>query len=111
MNSSPDNMNAKNLFVVDWKNAPEKGIDALLNNSNTTGYHWSFYNCLAKNYAGDGVVNRYISYLSAVLYIIRNKKKYDNIIIWQPMIGFILCLLPRFYSRPKIIITSILYSP
>lgn len=104
------NKNLKNLFVVDWQSNSPGEITDLLNNNEFNGYQWTFYNCLAKN-VGKGIVSRYRAYLSAVVYILKNKKKYDNIIIWQPMIGFILSLLPRFYSSPKIIITTILYSP
>ena len=105
------NKKIKNLFVVDWKNTPQHEIDSLLEKAKLPGYEWSFYNCHEKNYIGSGVVNRYISYFLAVIYILKNKRKYNNIIIWQQMIGLMLCLLPKSNSKPKIIITTLLYSP
>ena len=111
MDAPAGNKKIKNLFVMDWKNTPPHEIESLLNKTKLPGYEWSFYNCLAKNYAGTGVVNRYISYFFGVIHIVKNKKKYDNIIIWQQMVGLMLCLLPKFYSKPKIIITTLLYSP
>ncbi len=105
------NEKIQNLFVVDWKTSSPQQIDGLLAKANLPDYKWSFYNCHSKNYAGNRVVNRYISYVFAVLYILKNKRKYDNIVIWQQMIGFMLCLLPRFSSKPKIIISTLLYSP
>jgi len=105
------NKKIKNLFVVDWKNTPSQEIDSLLEKAKLPGYEWSFYNCHEKNYVCSGVVNRYISYFLAVIHIIKNKRKYNNIIIWQQMIGLMLCLLPKFYSKSKIIITTLLYSP
>ena len=68
------NKKIKNLFVVDWKNTSSQEIDNLLNKAKLEGYEWSFYNCHAKNYAGSGVVNRYISYFLGVVHIIKNKK-------------------------------------
>lgn len=47
----------------------------------------------------------------AVLHILKNKNRYNNIVIWQPMIGFILFLIPKYFLTPKIIITTLLYSP
>jgi len=111
MEHSKTNKKIKNLFVVDWKNNQPEDIQKLLNKGIPGDYQWSFYNCHEKRYIGTGIANRYISYFLAVIYILRNKKKYDNIIIWQQMIGLILCLFPKFYSKPKIIITTILYSP
>jgi len=104
----------KNLFVVDWKSTTSQALGNLLTNSKLSDSEWEFYNCYGKRYKDIGVLSlhtRYIFYFGAVLHVLKNRKKYDNIIIWQPMIGFIFCLLPRFYSKPKIIITSLLYSP
>ena len=101
----------KNLLVVDWKMTSPEDIESLLNNEIYTGQKWFYFNCQKKTYVKNGTINRYICYIIAVLYIVRNKKKYNNIIIWQQMIGFILCLLPKFSTKPKIIITTLLYSP
>lgn len=103
--------NARNLFVVDWQHKTPDTITALFNKVDLPGYSWFFYDCLAKKYTNNSFLNRYVAYFLAAVYILKNKKKYDNIIIWQPMIGFLLLLLPRFYYTPKIIITTILYSP
>lgn len=112
MNKELNNKKIKNLFVVDWKNTSPAEIESLLTQSSLTGpYDWSFYNCHTKNYKHIGFVNRYFSYLLAVIYILKNRKKYKNIIIWQQMIGMLLCFVPKYYSTPKIIITTLLYSP
>ncbi len=112
MNKELKNKKIKNLFVVDWKNTSAEQIESLLTQANLAStYDWSFYNCHSKNYTHIGIVNRYFSYLLAVFYILKNRKKYANIIIWQQMIGMLLCFLPKVYSTPKIIITTLLYSP
>lgn len=110
-NYSGSNEVERNLLVVDWKMSTPAEIEGLLNKVNMQGQHWDYFNCSAKTFVKNGTVNRYVSYAVAVLYILRHKKKYNNIIIWQQMIGFMLCLLPRFSSTPKIIITTLLYSP
>src|SRR3954468_6206770 len=101
----------KNLLVVDWRETTPARIQELLNTAKMPEYEWSVFNCAARKYSRSGPVNRYITYLVAVIHILKNKSKYDNIIIWQQMIGLMLCLLPKFYSKPKIIITTLLYSP
>ncbi|MEO7048303.1 MAG: glycosyltransferase [Ferruginibacter sp.] len=114
MDLQAEDKKIKNLFVVDWKSTTSQALGNLFTNTKLPGSEWKFYNCYGKKYKDIGVLNlhtRYIFYFRSVLHILKNKKKYDNIIIWQPMIGFILCLLPKFYSNPKIIITSLLYSP
>ncbi len=103
--------NVRNLFVVDWKDVTDHEILRLLNSSGIDNYEWSVFNCQGKNYKEKGLKSRYISYTKAVAYIIKNKSKYDNIIIWQQMIGFMYCLLPRFNFNPKIIVATLLYSP
>ena len=100
----------RNLFVVDWNGSSPDALFRLLNKPNLPGYEWSIYNCHQKKYTGSGMFNRYVSYFFAVMHILKNRRKYDNIIIWQQMIGLMLCLLPKFYSNPKIIITTLLYS-
>ena len=111
MDTPSGNKKLRNLFIVDWNTASSHEIDSLLNKVKLPGYEWSFYNCREKNYSGIGLMNRYISYFLAIIYILKNKRKYDNIIIFQQIIGLILCLLPKFYSKPKLIITTLLYSP
>lgn len=110
-NDTDQGKKIKNLFVVDWKNVSSDEINRSLKNAELPGFEWSYYNCQAKTFLGGGFVFRYITYIMAVFHIIRIKSKYDNIVIWQPMIGFVLSFLPKKIVPPKIIISSILYSP
>ena len=100
----------KILFVVDWKDFPNE-INSVFTDNQFLDYEWHIYNCILFNKFNSNLLKRYLEYFFAVFYILVNKNKYDNIVIWQQMIGLILSLLPRLKKTPRIIITTLLYSP
>ena len=101
----------KILFVVDWKDFPNE-INSVFTDNQFLDYEWHIYNCILFNKFNSNLLKRYLEYFFAVVYIfLINKNKYDNIVIWQQMIGFILSILPRLKKQPKILITTVLYSP
>lgn len=100
----------KILFVVDWKDFPNE-IKSVFKEGRFLDYEWHVYNCILFKKLNSNILERYLEYFLAVVYILINKNKYDNIVIWQQMIGFILSIFPRLKKHPKIIITTVLYSP
>ncbi len=83
-------MKKKVLFVCDWpynvKN--EKLLQELLNNDYSENYEWIVWSC--KNNEDNRFLYRYFCYIKGALYVLKNRKKYHAIIIWQQMIGYIL---------------------
>lgn len=101
----------KNLFVVDWNDISDERIAALLNSLPHEDSEWDFYNCRVEGHWTKNKAKRYASYMKATWHILINGRKYNNIIIWQQMIGFMLSILPRWNKKSMIINSMILYSP
>jgi glycosyltransferase involved in cell wall biosynthesis len=84
------------LFVTDWpkQKGNGKALQALLDNYYSDKYEWTIWSCMPNdNYK---FFRRWSSYLYGAIYILRNKKKYHSIFIWQQMIGYIMFEITRF---------------
>lgn len=67
------------------------------------------WNCKRKKIFSNSFIQRYYEYMIAAFYIIINHQKYDYVVIWQQMIGFLLSLFPVNFLK-KVIISTVLYS-
>jgi glycosyltransferase involved in cell wall biosynthesis len=83
-------MKKKILFVCDWPDNVEnvKVLQALLDKDYSENYEWNVWSC--KKNEDNRLLYRWFSYTKGALYIIKNRKKYHAIYIWQQMVGYIL---------------------
>jgi len=100
-------MKKKTLFVVDWDLSKIKSNVREYEKK----YNICFFSCYKDIMRFSGVYGRYYGYFKAVFYILKYKKKYDKVIVWQQMIGYLLLLVcPEFIRLPKIIISTVLFT-
>jgi glycosyltransferase involved in cell wall biosynthesis len=104
-------MKKKILFVSDWPDNIEnrKVLQTLLDKEYSENYEWNVWSC--KKYADNRLLYRWYCYTKGALYIIKNKKKYDAIIIWQQMVGFILFEIKSIihFKIPQIVLYAFIY--
>lgn len=103
-------MKKKVLFISDWT-YPDMPLGTLVNPNHSAPYIMTHWSC--KNRQNTGVLYRWYCYFKGAFYIIKNRKKFDTIIIWQQMIGFILFALNKVFTNtrhPQVILMSISYS-
>ena len=88
-------MKKKILFVSDWSD--QKGnviaLQTLLDKNYSNNYEWKVWSC--KKNEGIKFLHRWKSYFKGVIYIIKNRNKYDAIFIWQQMVGYFLFEITR----------------
>jgi hypothetical protein len=98
------------LFVVDWQHAdPQELADLAASASGPQG-RWSVLNCHGAGPAG-GRLSRSLAYLRTAWRLRRRSLEHDHIVVWQPLIGYLLCLLPRWSGRAQLVMTTVLYAP
>ena len=92
-------MKRKILFVCDWPDNVEnkKVLQDLLDNEFSKNFDWNVWSCKKKQ--SNKLLYRWYCYIKGALYIIRNRKKYDAIFIWQQMVGFILFEILSIFHR------------
>jgi len=93
----------KVLFVVDWRN-DELGADEQDENI-------IVWNCRDDKSNRNSFLYRYFWYVKGVLYVMINYNKYDYIVVWQQMIGYLLAFICSKKITNKVIVSSVLYSP
>lgn len=83
-------MKKKILFVCDWTDHVEnkKVLKALLDKDYSENYEWIVWSCKKKE--DNRLLYRWYCYIKGAFYIIKNRRNYDAIFIWQQMVGFIL---------------------
>jgi glycosyltransferase involved in cell wall biosynthesis len=88
-------MQNKTLFLCDWPDQVEntKVLQELLDRDYSENTEWKVWSCKRGN--DHRLLYRWFCYTKGALYVIRNRKKYHTIIIWQQMVGFILFELLR----------------
>ena len=102
-------MKKKVLFVSDWT-YPDMPLGTLVS-PNSSPYVMTHWSC--KKRQSTGLLYRWYCYFRGAFYIIKNRKKFDTIIIWQQMIGFILFVLNKVFANtrhPQVFVMSISYS-
>lgn len=105
-------MKKKILFVADWPDSfkNQAVLQALLEKKFSDRYEWTVWSCKKKTQSD--VWYRWRCYFKAAFYIIRNRKKYDAIFIWQQMIAYILFEIRRFipFKLPRTVFFTFVYN-
>src|SRR6476660_6037082 len=105
-------MKKKILFVADWPDSFENAtvLQALLVKEFSGEHEWTIWSCKRK--IKSGVLYRWRCYFKGAFYIIRNRKKYDAIFIWQQMIAYILFEIRRFLPlhMPSVVFYTFIYN-
>jgi hypothetical protein len=88
-------MRNKILFLCDWPDNVKnvEVLQELLDRDYSDNYEWEVWSCKKK--CDHRLLYRWYCYIKGALYVIKNRKKYHTIIIWQQMVGFILFELLR----------------
>jgi glycosyltransferase involved in cell wall biosynthesis len=91
-------MKKKILFVADWpETSPNvRALQALLDKDHSEEHEWTVWSCKKK--PDNRTSYRWYSYFKGAFYIIRNRKKYHAIFIYQQMIGFILFEIMNLFN-------------
>jgi glycosyltransferase involved in cell wall biosynthesis len=98
------------LFVIDWQHADPQELADLAACASGPHGRWSVLNCHGAGPAG-GRLSRSLAYLRMAWRLRRLSLEHDHIVVWQPLIGYLLCLLPRWPGRAKLVMTTVLYAP
>ena len=98
------------LFVVDWQNADPRELAELAASASGPQGRWTVVNCHGAGPAG-GRLSRSLAYLGMAWRLRRMSAEHDHIVVWQPLIGYLLCLLPRWPGRARLVMTTVLYAP
>ena len=98
------------LFVIDWQHADPQELAQLAASASDPQSRWSVLNCHGAGAAG-GRLSRSLAYLRMAWRLRRLSLDHDHIVVWQPLIGYLLCLLPRWPGRAKLVMTTVLYAP
>ncbi len=105
-------MKKKVLFIVDWPGNVEntKVLQSLLDNAYSEKYEWKVWSC--KKGEDTRLFYRWYCYTKGALYIIKNRKKYDAMLIWQQMIGYILFELISIvpFKIPTVVFYTFIYN-
>jgi len=105
-------MKRKVLFVSDWPDNVKNGIalQKLLEKEYSDNYEWTVWSCKKK--ANNNVSYRWRCYFKGALYVIRNRKKYDAIFIWQQMVGYVFFELRKFipFKTPAVVLFTFIYN-
>jgi len=103
-------MKKKILFLSDWPDNIEniKMLQNLLNNEFSGDYEWTVWSCKKKK--DNSLIYRWVSYFSGAFYVIRNRRAYHAVFIWQQMVGYILFEIMRIirFNLPGIIFFTII---
>ncbi|RXP54104.1 hypothetical protein EC396_09680 [Lutibacter sp. HS1-25] len=94
-------MKKKILFITDWSSRLENGavLQELLNKNYSENYEWTVWTCKIKE--NNSFLYRWYSYTKGAFFILKNRKKYDTVVVWQQMIGYLLFEIARI-SQIKI---------
>ncbi len=105
-------MKKKVLFIVDWPNQIEnvQVLQLLLDNDYSENYEWKVWSC--KKGKDNGLLYRWYCYTRGALYVIKNRKKYHAIFLWQQMVGYILFEIKKIIHLeiPNIIFFTFIYN-
>lgn len=103
-------MKKKILFITDWPNNIENGnaLQELLNKNYSEHYDWDVWTC--KNKDINSFTYRWYSYFKGAIYVLKNRKNYHTIVIWQQMIGYVFFELTRILpiATPNIVLYTYL---
>lgn len=105
-------MKKRVLFIADWPNNIEnkKVLQSLLDKDYSENYEWTVWTC--KKRKDNGLLYRWLCYTKGALYAIINRKKYDAIIMWQQMVGYILFEIVSIIRLkiPQIVLYTFIYN-
>ena len=93
------------LIIGDWNYSQMNQLDCFQDEN------LSIWNCKQKVLFKNRFIQRYYEYLIALIFYFKNQKKYDHIIFWQQILGYLVSLLFPSSLTKKIIVSTILYSP
>ena len=103
-------MKKRILFITDWPEHLENGraLQELLNNNYSENFEWKVWTCKKKDI--NTFSYRWYSYTKGALYVLKNRKKYATIILWQQMIGYLFFELTRIapIKTPDVILYTYL---
>lgn len=95
----------KILIIGDWKDSEMNQLNYFQNEK------LSIWNCKRKIIFKSRFIQRYYEYLFAIIFYLKSHKKYDYIIFWQQILGYVVSFLFPSSLTKKTIISTILYSP
>lgn len=125
----------RTLLVVDWSPGAAQGLQqqlqALQENQGTDGGSsaWDVLNCPATPQAagperrGTAKLGLALRYLGTACTAAWRSRDYAQVVVWQQVIGYLLCVLPRWprwlcraqpggrKAPPRLVITTVLISP
>ena len=104
-------MYRKVLFVTDWQKIDITKFETDRTSKSIVQFELEHWSCKKK--LNNNLLYRWYCYFNGAVYLICNRKKYDTIIIWQQMIGFVYFIINFFlpFTRHKnVVVTTILFT-